>query len=317
MTAGQLQPYASSIHLPRGGNAMRGILKWIGIVLGGLVVLIAIAGVSIYFASEARLNATFDVPEESMSFYNNDEAVALGEHLAVIRGCTDCHSEDLGGKVMIADPMLGMVYASNLTAGAGGIGESYSDESLARAIRHGVGADDNGLLVMPSEEFFIFSDEDVNALVAYIRSLPAVDREPEETKLSLLGRALFMAGQLPPLSAEVIDHNATRPAAPQVAADADYGEYLAITCTGCHGKDFAGAPIPGAPPDTPPSANLTPGGSLANWDEAGFIQALRTGVTPDGKTLDPAQMPWPATAVMSDLELQALWRYLQSLPAVQ
>jgi cytochrome c1 len=296
---------------------MRGILKWVGIVLGGLVVLIAIAGVSIYLASDARLNATFSVPAESMSFQSNEQTIADGEHLAVIRGCTDCHAQDLGGKVMIADPVLGMVYASNLTEGSGGIGELYTDEALSRAIRHGVRADGTGLLVMPSEEYFIFSDADVNALVAYIRSLPAVDREPEETNLSVMGRALFMAGQLPPLAAEVIDHNATRPTAPQAAADADYGEYLAITCTGCHGKDFAGASIPGAPPDTPPSANLTPGGSLANWDEADFIQALRTGVTPDGKTMDPAQMPWPATAVMSDLELKALWSYLQSLPAVQ
>lgn len=296
---------------------MRKILKWVAIVLGGVIVIIGVAAISIYFTSEARLNATFTVPVETMSFHNNEQAITEGEHLAVIRGCTDCHGEDLGGKVMIADPMLGMVYASNLTSGSGGVGELYTDEALARAIRHGVGADDMGLLVMPSEEYFIFSDEDVNALVAYIRSLPAVDRDPEETKLSLLGRALFMVGQLPPLAAEVINHNAMRPEAPIPAADAAYGEYLAVTCTGCHGKDFAGAPVPGAPPDAPPSANLTPGGSLANWDEAGFIQTLRTGITPDGRTLDPAQMPWPMTSVMSDEELKALWAYLQSLPAVE
>lgn len=296
---------------------MRRSLRWVGIVLGGLVVLIVIAGASIYITSEARLNATFTAPAETIQFHSNQQVIAEGEHLALIRGCTDCHGADLGGKAMIDEPMLGLIYATNLTSGPGGIGEQYTDQALARAIRNGIAADGTGLLVMPSKEYFIFSDQDVNALVAYIRSLPAVDRESLETKPSLFARALFLAGQLPPLAAEVIDHYAERPEAPPAAADAAYGEYLAVTCTGCHGEDFAGAQMPGAPPDTPPTSNLTPGGSLAAWDEAGFIQAMRTGVTPEGRTMDPALMPWPAMAVMSDLELQALWAFLQSLPPVQ
>jgi cytochrome c553 len=292
-------------------------MKWIGIVLVGLLVIVAIASTGIYLASEARLNATFSVPENAIAFHNSGEVIAEGEHLAVIRGCTDCHSEDLGGKVMIDDPMLGVIYATNLTDGSGGLAGSYTDEALVRAIRHGVDLDGKGLLVMPSQEFFVFSDEDVNALVAYIRSLPAVDREIPASELSLLGRALFVAGQLPPLAAEVIEHDVARPEAPEAAVDVAYGEYLAVTCTGCHGIDFAGAPVPGAPPDAPPASNLTPGGSLAGWDEADFIQAFRTGVTPAGKTLDPTQMPWPTLGMMTDLELQALWRFLQSLPAIQ
>ncbi len=296
---------------------MRGVLKWVGIVIGGLLVISIIAVGGVYALSTRRVNATFDVPAESLTFHNNDEAAAEGEHIAVIRGCTDCHGEDLGGKLLIADPMIGSIYASNLTNGEGGVGGSYSDAALARAIRHGVGANGTGLLVMPSQEFFIFSDEDINALVAYIRNLPPVDRTIPEPELSILGRALFMAGQLPPLAAEIIDHDAPHPDAPEAAADAAYGEYLAITCTGCHGPDLAGGKVPGSAPDAPPSANLTPAGSLAGWDEAGFIHTLRTGMTPDGRALDPSLMPWPATAVMSDLELQALWAYLESLPAVE
>lgn len=296
---------------------MRDVLKWVGIAIGGILV-ISIIGVGVLtLLSARRINNTFDVPPGSIAFHHDPEAVATGEHLAIIRGCTDCHGEDLGGKILIDNPMLGSIYATNLTSGEGGVGEQYSDAAFARAIRHGVAVDSTGLLVMPSQEFFIFSDEDVNALIAYMRSLPPVDRAIPEPDLSLLGRALFMAGQLPPLAAEVIDHDAPRPEAPEAAADATYGEYLAITCTGCHGPDLAGGPTPGSPPDAPPSANLTPGGSLAGWDEAGFMHAMRTGVTPDGRTLDPALMPWPATSAMTDLELQALWAYLHSLPAVE
>lgn len=296
---------------------MRRILKWIGIVIGGLLVLALIAAGAMYLLSEGRLNKLYAVEDSAMSFNNNDQIVAEGARIAVIRGCTDCHSEDLGGKVVIEDPALGTIYATNLTSGENGIGNDYSDEEFVRAIRHGIGKDGTGLLVMPSQEYFVLSDSDVNALVVFLRSVPPVNRAPPEENLTLLARALFMLGQLPPLAAEVIDHEAPRPDTPEIRADAEFGAYLATSCTGCHGRNFAGGPIPGAPSEAPLSSNLTPAGTLASWDEAGFITTLRTGVTPEGKQLDPALMPWPAVAAMTDLELQALWTFLQGLPPIE
>ena len=189
---------------------MRRVLKWIGIVLGGLLVIGLIAGAAVYFLSEGRLNATYTVPADSMSFHNDIEIVAESERLATIRGCTDCHAENLGGKAVIDNPMSGVIYASNLTTGEGGIGDAYTDAELARAIRHGVRPDGTGLLVMPSAEYSMLSDEDVNAIVAYIRSVPAVDQEIPLVSLTMMARTLFMAGQLPPLAAEIIDHEAVR-----------------------------------------------------------------------------------------------------------
>ena len=58
------------------------------------------------------------------------------------------------------------------------------------------------------------------------------------------------------------------------------------------------------------------GGDLGNWDETAFIAAMRMGQTTDGRSLDPEQMPWPTISQMSDTELQAIWAYLQSLPAL-
>jgi hypothetical protein len=106
--------------------------------------------------------------------------------------------------------MIGVIYASNLTTGEGGIGDAYTNAELARAIRHGVRPDDTGLLVMPSAEYSMLSDEDVNAIVAYMRSVPAIDQEIPPVSLTMMARTLFMAGQLPPLAAEIIDHEAVR-----------------------------------------------------------------------------------------------------------
>ena len=93
-----------------------------------------------------------------------------------------------------------------------------------------------------------------------------------------------------------------------------YGEYLAHICTVCHGVNLNGAPF-GPPGQEVVTPNLTPGGELATWSEEGFINALRTGVTPSGEMLEKKEMPWESFGQMTDGELKALWMYLQSLPA--
>jgi mono/diheme cytochrome c family protein len=87
-----------------------------------------------------------------------------------------------------------------------------------------------------------------------------------------------------------------------------YGEYLAAACTICHGEDLAGGLGAGA------GLNLTPAGALSEWTQAEFITALRTGRTPKGRDLDPELMPIDRVKNMTDLELNALWQYLTSLP---
>ena len=116
------------------------------------------------------------------------------------------------------------------------------------------------------------------------------------------------------LPAEIVDHDAPRPNTPPVGVTVEYGEYLAVGCTGCHGPGFSGGPIPGSPPDWPPAANLTPSGDLANWTEADFIAAFRTGIKPNGQPFDEI-MPYKAVGQMTDEELKAVWLFLRSLPA--
>ncbi len=296
---------------------MQTFFKLFGIIAGVLIAVMAVAFATAFAISETRLNRSYQVDPGSVVVSSDADTLEEGKRLAEIRGCTDCHAADLGGKVVIEDPAIGAIYASNLTAGEGGVGRDYSESDYLRAIRHGVDPEGHGLLVMPSAEYFVLSDKDAGALIAYIESLPPVDRVHPEPAIGPLGRVLFTLGQLPPLAAEIIDHDAPRPDAPEQVASEEFGAYLATSCIGCHGSDYAGGPVPGSPPDAPQSANLTPAGNLGNWTQEDFVNAMRTGVTPEGKMLDPSVMPWPIANSMTQVELEALWIYLSNLEPVE
>lgn len=123
-----------------------------------------------------------------------------------------------------------------------------------------------------------------------------------------------------------------------------YGRYIAtaIQGCGCHTREkpdgskdetwhYAGSPNP-APPAGPPAnagwttprwkkiyaRNITPDREtgIGNWTEAQFIRAMRTGITPDGRVLDP-QMPWEAFQKITDRDLKSLWAYLKTLKPIK
>jgi mono/diheme cytochrome c family protein len=221
----------------------------------------------------------------------------------------------LGGTPFFADPALGDIPAPNLTTGSGGIGAAYSDADLVRAIRHGIDTEGKPLMIMPSSAFWHYSDEDLGAIIAYLRSVPPVDSDPGEKNLKLMGRILVGAGALDVLAAEHIDHSGPCPAGTTPQVNAAYGEYLANTndCRSCHGPDLAGGQS--SEPGAPPAPSLTPGGDLASWSTTDFFTTMRSGVTPSGRQLDPAFMPWEDYGRMTDDDLTALFLYLQSLPA--
>jgi mono/diheme cytochrome c family protein len=295
---------------------MKKVLKWVGIVLGALIALAVIAIVAVYLISGSQLNKTYDIQPETVAIPTAEETLERGRHLAVTRGCTDCHGDNLAGKLMVEDPAFGTLYGPNLTSGQGGIGH-YTDVDFVRAVRHGVAPDGSGLWIMPSKEYYVLNDDDLGALMAYLKSLPAVDNTVPEKSAGPILRVLLVSGQLPLIPAEEIDHNAPRPAAVEPGVTVEYGEYVATLCTGCHRANFAGGLMPGDSPDATPAANLTPGGELAQWTEEDFITAMRFGLDPAGNTIDPEIMPWPAIGQMTDDELQAIWLYLQSLPPAE
>lgn len=297
---------------------MRPWMRWLGYSALALVGVVALGIGAVYGLSEARYRKEYQVPAMPLDTPSVPlgELLARGEHIVATRGCNDCHATDLGGRTFIESPALGVLYASNLTGGAGGVASRYTDQELARAIRNGIRHDGRPLLLMPSQEYNPLGDEDVAAVVAYLRSLPPVDREPRQSRPGPLARVLHLAGLLLLVSAEVIDHGRERGPTPAAGATVEYGEYLAVTCTGCHGAGFSGGKIPGTPPEFLPPANLTPHleTGLGRWTEADFVRLVREGVRPDGSMVNTEAMPIAMTSRFTDEELSAIWMYLRTLP---
>jgi mono/diheme cytochrome c family protein len=291
------------------------VLKWIGIVLGGLIVIVAVAFLVLFVIGGAKFDRIYAVAMNPAVIPEGEEAVASGQHIAITRGCADCHGPNLGGTVFINEPSLAVLPAPNLTPGVGGVGDTYTDEDWVRAIRHGIGAGGRGLLIMPSQYYTHLSDDDLGALIAYLKQLEPVDNDLPPRQIGTMGRILLATNQLPPPAPGLIAPNMDR-TAPPAGETAEYGEYLVLStgCQDCHGQDLAGAVPPGSDPGTPLSPSLTPAGDLAGWTQEGFVEAMRTGVTPEGESLNGEEMPWPAFAQFTDTELGAIWAYLESLP---
>ena len=124
---------------------MKKVLKWIGIVLAGLVGLLVLASIVLYAMGSARLNKTYEVQLENIAIPTSESAIARGQHLVeALTFCQECHGDNLGGEVFIDEPMIGTVYTPNLTSGQGGVGATYTDGDYVRTIRHGVNPEGRG-----------------------------------------------------------------------------------------------------------------------------------------------------------------------------
>ncbi|TAK13683.1 MAG: cytochrome c [Anaerolineae bacterium] len=294
---------------------MKKILQWLGIILGGLAAIILLVIMAAMVNTNDRMNRTYDAPQVTITIPTDKASIEMGEHFATIRGCLSCHGENLGGTLLFDVGPIGTIYSDNLTEGENGVASTYTDAEIARAIRYGVRPDGTSVLVMPSNEMTGISDEELGQLIAFIRSVPPVDTEPVTQRFAPLGRVLVMFNALPSATAEIVDFDTVAPASMPPAVTAEYGEYIAISCIGCHNPAYSGGPLPGAQEGDPLARNLTPGGSLAAWSLEQFKTALRTGATPSGYVLNNEFMPWGIYSEMTDTEVEAIWQFLQSLPA--
>ena len=144
---------------------MKKILKWTGIVIGGLIGLILLTGLVLYPSGKEKLTRSYSgIPVETINIPTGPEAISSGRHVSIVWGCTKCHGEDLSGTLLANDPFLGSIPAPNLTSGKGGVGAEFSDEDWVRAIRYGLKKDGTSLLGMPSEYFNGFSDADLRSI---------------------------------------------------------------------------------------------------------------------------------------------------------
>jgi mono/diheme cytochrome c family protein len=290
---------------------MKRVLRIAGISAG--VLLLAIAG--LYFYADRHLKTelarTYVVPDISISHDVSVADRALGEHIVQKRnGCIECHGKDLAGKTIINDPAFGKISCPNLTpfALAG-----MSDQALARALRHGLRSDGTSLIFMPSYEYQNLSKSDVAAIIAYLRTIPSVEKPNTPIEIGPIGKILFALGQLPVLTpAAMIHHETGFVAKPKEAPSKEFGIYLVNSaCIGCHRKTLTGGPIVGGAPDWPPAANIRFKGR-SEWTKQTFFKTMQTGLSASsGKYLRIPMIE--AVDKFNDTELTAIWLYLSSL----
>jgi mono/diheme cytochrome c family protein len=272
---------------------MKSIMKWTGIALGGLIGLAMLAGLALYPTGMKKLTQSYpDIHVEKVNIPTSSEAIDHGRHIAIIWACTKCHGENLSGMLLADDPFLGTIPASNLTSGKGGIATSYTDADWMRAIRHGVKPDSQGEIFMYN--YSAMSDQDLGDLIAYLKQAPPVDTDYPAPRYGPIIAIAPAIGLFTP-AAELIHEGTPHPADPVPGATIEYGRYLSSICFECHSNSLAG--------------------KLGKWTQEDFIRAVRTGVLPNGRQIGPAMSP-KTFGEMNDMELIALWLYLQSLPPV-
>jgi mono/diheme cytochrome c family protein len=299
-------------------------------------ILLLIIGLIIFIFANA--DKDFEAPLGNLKASKDSAVIARGKYLAYGPAhCASCHMPKdkvidndkgiemplSGGFEIVIPP--GTFRAPNLTPdNETGIGK-LSDAQLERAMRYSV--NHRNKLMFPFMPFQEMSNEDVIALISFLRSQPAVKHEVKNTEHSFLGKALIALGAVNP---EGPKNNPPNDIA--IDSTAKYGEYLAhkvANCVGCHTNrnletgEFIGPILAGGlalPPDefsqgyTYVSPNLTPDsetGVMASWNESAFINRMRAG------RVHNSAMPWGSFARMNDIELKALYSYLHSLAPVK
>lgn len=250
-------------------------------------------------------------------------SVERGDYLVnSIMGCGNCHtplgpegfdtSKALSGRLVEESPAFTAI-SPNITPG--GEIKDWTDEQLMKAIREGLRPD--GSLIgppMPFEVYHALSDDDLASIVAYLRSVPAVENDPGKSTYNI---------PLPPAWGPPVDHVAAVPEGVTV----EYGEYLAGPlghCIVCHTPqlengqfDFANQLGAGGmqfegPTGVVISPNITPTG-LSKYTDEQLATLITHGTRPDGTVLQPP-MPTYFLANMKSDDVQALILYLRQLP---
>ncbi|HUG98219.1 MAG TPA: cytochrome c [Gammaproteobacteria bacterium] len=282
----------------------RGKLRTVLRLLAGLVgivgSLLLLAILVIYVLGERLLERDRDFPVSPIAVVTDAATLEEGERLATITGCRGCHRPDLSGGVFFdGGILLARVAAPNLSV----VARDYTDEQLAHTIRYGVRPDGRAMVGMPSAMFYHLTDADLAAIIAYVRSVPEVEKSLPKTRVGPMGRLGLLTGDYP-LDAEEIASLGPR-RAPVAGGEAMApGRYVAqIACTECHGMDLRGHDV------------FTPSLAIAAaYDDEQFRHFMRTGEALGGRELGlMSSVARNRFAHLTDDEVGALHQYLRSL----
>ncbi len=289
--------------------------KWTrraAIAVATLVALAAIALLSGNLLAERKMNRQMNVSVKGVPLRDDAGPIERGRYLYASRGCADCHGANGAGKVFVDDGKGLRLAGPNISPGAGSVTLRYTAPDWERSIRHGVSPAGRPLMIMPSEDYNRLTDDDLAALVAWLRHMPPATGGEGVVNLPLPVKALYGFGMIQDAAAKI--NHALPPAQPVAeGVTVAHGAYVANMCLGCHGPNLAGGKIPGGPPDWPAAADLRPGGPMARYAKAeDFMQMFKTGKRPDGSTVQV--MPFTSLRELSETDVRALHLYLSGLP---
>ncbi len=287
-------------------------LRVLGIGLGSVVLLAAAALATGIFLAERKMQRRVDVTAQPVPYKTDAATLERGRYLYASRGCVDCHGASGAGRTFVDDGAL-TIAGPNITTGPGGVVAAYQPVDWVRAIRHGITPQGRALMVMPSEDYNRFTDDDLAALVAHVRALPPQSGNAAVVNLPLPVKALYGFGVIKD-AASKIDHSLPPQTPVAEGVTIEHGRYVANMCIGCHGAQLQGGKIPGGPPDWPPASKLTPGegGVMGRYADAdALIGMFRSGKRPDGSAVQV--MPFESLKEMSETDLRALHLYLKGL----
>ncbi|MGB8190261.1 MAG: c-type cytochrome [Chitinophagaceae bacterium] len=305
------------------------ILKWTGIIIGSVLLLLSIT-------VAMRQNLKYDAPYPAIKATTDTALIARGKYLVFGPAhCANCHGApgsaeqvEKGMEVALSggnkfELEIGDIFVRNITPDVEtGIGR-LSDGEIARELRYGVRAD--GTAVFPFMPFHNVSDEDLTAIISYLRSQKPVKHQVPDHTSNLLG-SVVKSFLLKPTGPE-----GEVPKIVKRDTSAAYGKYLSMSvanCYGCHtNRDlmtgaFIGEPFAGGMEMDDESSkdhyfltpNLTPDstGRMFGWTQDLFIKRFRK-----GKLYEGTHMPWGPFSRMSDDELKAIYNFLKTVKPVK
>jgi hypothetical protein len=300
-----------------------------------------LAGAAFAWLAAKRPNA---LPPSDIQVERTPERIARGRHLfTVLADCDGCHTPrewtKFAGPVMEAErgagyefpPELGLpgrVFSANLTSDpVTGLG-AWTDGEILRALREGVSRDGRALFnFMPYDHYSKLSDEDAYALVAFIRTLPAVRRA--QPKPELIFPVKYLINDFPAPLTGPVPH-------PSKEDKVKYGEYLvnAALCRHCHTpmdkgefieeRAFAGGQELRVDSRLVRTANITPDEEtgIGRWTEERFVAKFKGFAEMNGENAPKMNqsnftiMPWLALSRLPEEDLRAIYAYLRTLKPI-
>lgn len=315
---------------------MKKLLRWLFVTVI-VCVFILLSGVGYL---KFMLPNVGDAPEMKVS--GTPETIERGRYLAnSVTVCMDCHSrrdwskwsgpvlpgtEGGGGEPftrLMGFP--GDFYSKNITPYAL---KSWTDGEIFRAITTGVDKDNNPIFpVMPFHYYGRMDVQDVQAIIAYLRTLPEVATKP----------AAHDADFPFSLIMQTIPHKAEPVHMPDPSDGVAYGGYLvsAAGCVECHsrfdekqqmiaGSEFGGGrqfPMPGGTLTTP---NITPDATgLGYWSQQKFLSVFKQYTDSSYRSISLAPtdyntlMPWTMYANMTESDLASIYQYLRTVKPIK